>query len=113
MARARTARQRAALRKAQLISARKRRRRRLTTGLKVVGTAVGAAAAYRANYYLNNPREAVRDYKDVKGAITKVKNRKKAPPVSALKQKRKPINPYRLAPRAGALRSARTGRRLR
>ena len=67
---------RRALHKAQLASARKRHRRAKFVGaLKVTGTVAAAAAGTFAvaqvNRYASNPREAVRDYRDVKGFINR------------------------------------------
>lgn len=76
-----TAARKAALRKAQLASARKRRRR---TAVKRVATVVGGVgvvfATRRLNKYGDNPRLIGRDYRDAKNAIktgrSRFKNRK-------------------------------------
>lgn len=79
--RRRSARQRAALRKAQLASARKRRRgkwgKRSKAALGVVGTIAGAAALHHVNYYAQNPRKAISDYKSAKNYVDR--KRGKAP----------------------------------
>jgi len=76
-----TAARKAALRKAQLASARKRRR---SSRAKKVGAAVGAIslvfATKRLNKYADNPRLIGRDYRDMKSAVRngrgRFKNRK-------------------------------------
>lgn len=72
-----TPRRRAALRQAQLASARKRRRAGLVRGAKTVGTVLGGVAATAAVYHLNraatNPRSVYKDYQDVKGFIKRHK----------------------------------------
>lgn len=67
---------RQALHKAQLASARKRHRRAKFVGaLRVTGTVAAAAAGTFAvaqvNRYASNPREAIRDYKDIKGFVNR------------------------------------------
>ena len=90
--RRRSARQRAALRKAQLASARKRRRgkwsRRSKAALGVVGTIAGAAALHHANYYAQNPRKAVSDYKAAKGYIDRKRGKNLTPALKSKPRKR-------------------------
>lgn len=90
--RRRSAKQRAALRKAQLASARKRRRgkwsRRGKAALGVVGTIAGAAALHHANYYAQNPRKAVQDYKSVKGFVDRKRGKSITPALKSRPRKR-------------------------
>lgn len=69
---------RAALRKAQLASARKRRRRAIAgkvgAGVLAFGGAMAAAQVAR----WTNPREIARDYRDVKKGVKNLKNRRQA-----------------------------------
>lgn len=79
MARRRSARQRAALRKAQLASARKRRGHGKTGRfLKSAGVVAGgialSAAYYHANVYARDPGKAVRHGKAVHSFVTKKKS---------------------------------------
>lgn len=71
----------AALRKAQLASARKRRRRQTVKRAATVVGAIGAVfATKRLNKYADNPRLIGRDYRDAKSAVrngrSRFKNRK-------------------------------------
>lgn len=80
--------QRAALRKAQLASARKRRRRGRAkviakAGLGLAGSVAGSAALYHVNSYARNPSKAVKDYKAAKSYI----QRRRKPLTPALKSK--------------------------
>ena len=60
----------AALRKAQLASARKRRRKQRVRRASAVAGAIGAVfVTKRLNKYADNPRLIGRDYRDLKGAI--------------------------------------------
>lgn len=71
-----TSAQRAALRKAQQASARKRRRKKVVKRTAIgVGVFLGAAATKRLNKYADNPRLAVRDFKDTKRGFGKIKSR--------------------------------------
>lgn len=70
-----TPRRQAQLRRAQLISARKRRRRQTARN---VGVVVGGVAAVfgtkQLNRWGNNPREIGKDYRDIKKGMVKFRN---------------------------------------
>lgn len=109
---------RAALAKAQKASARKRRKRAVISGLKTVGSVAGTvavgAAIHHANSYARNPRQAVKDYNDIKGFIKgsgKAKVDPNAPGV-ALRSNRKPLRYYGNG-RAGHISGRHTGTRIR
>lgn len=86
----RSARQRAALRKAQLASARKRRRNKVGSFLKSAGVVAGSiavsAAYYHANQYARDPGKAVRHAKAAHGFVTRSN---KTPPAVKV---RKPVS---------------------
>lgn len=67
---------RAALRKAQLASAKKRRRRAIAgrVGAGVVAFSGAMAAAQLARW--TNPREVARDYRDIKKGVKNLKTRR-------------------------------------
>lgn len=69
---------RAALRKAQLASAKKRRRRAIAgkVGAGVVAFGGAMAAAQLARW--TNPREVARDYKDIKKGVKNLRNRRQS-----------------------------------
>lgn len=76
----RTAAQRAALKKAQAASARKRRNRKIkrgaAQGARVAGAFAGAALSYHIGNYARHPMKARKDYKSAKAAIKKYRTRK-------------------------------------
>lgn len=110
----------AALRKAQKASARKRRKRAVLSGAKsfgrVAGTIAVGAAIYHAESYARNPDKAVKHYKMAHG-YTKSKFGKgpRVDPNSpgvALKSNRKPLRYYGNG-RAGHISGRHTGTRIR
>ena len=92
--RRRSARQRQALRKAQLVSARNRSRKgKFLKGAKLVGQVAGgiavSAAVYHANEYARHPDKAVKHAKMAHGFVTK-----KAPKPAARSRPAKRIGYY-------------------
>jgi len=83
--RVRTSAQRAALRKAQLASARKRRRagykRKAKIGASIAGSFAGAAISYHLGNYARNPAKAVAHYKVAKGYVGKRKAARLTPAI--------------------------------
>jgi hypothetical protein len=93
---------RAALRKAQKASARRRRKRAVLSGVKAVGSVVGTiavgAAIHHANNYAKDPAKAVKHGKIAHGYVKSkfgkgLKVDPNAPGV-ALKSNRKPLRYY-------------------
>ncbi len=71
-----TAARRAALRKAQKASARKRRRKQYAkAGLAATGVFAGAVATKRLNKYADNPRLIVRDFRSAKTSVSRVRGK--------------------------------------
>lgn len=102
----RSARQRAALRKAQLISARKRRKNKVKSVIFATGAVIGTGVLAKTTYYAFHPNgfpTAKRDWKDIKSGYSTVKNWvfKNPKPVLTTVASVKPrrINPYQLQPR--------------
>ena len=85
-----TPRRRAALRKAQLASARKRRHHKIKTIAKTAGTVAGgiltSAAIYHANRALTNPRAVAKDYRDAKMTISRWRGKDPNAPLQNVKR---------------------------
>lgn len=96
--RRRSPRQKAALRKAQLASARKRRRRSWSRNAKAVGSVVGgiatSAALYHVNSYARNPSKAIKDYKTAKSFIDRKRGKTPALTPGLKTKPRKKIGYY-------------------
>lgn len=111
-----TPRRRAALKKAQMASARKRRNARIKSGAKAVGSVAGTvlagAAIYGAQHHLNQAaKDPLGTYKKAKGFL---KRGPKVDPNSPGVQvkSRKPLKYYGRG-RASHIRGAHTGMRIR
>ena len=71
-----TPRRRAALRKAQQISAKKRKRSQTIRAVRKTAASMGGMfVAYHSTRYLMNPRRIGKDYRDLKGFSQKVNNK--------------------------------------
>lgn len=107
---------RAALAKAQKVSARKRRKRAVLSGVKAVGSVAGTiavgAAIHHANNYARNPQLVPKHYKAVKGFMSKGPKVDPNSPGVSLKSNRKPLRYYGRG-RASHIRGSHTGVRTR